>query len=45
MARAVEGPIWKYVRGLLSDPELLKVCYEEEREKERIDRKPKAPRR
>jgi site-specific DNA recombinase len=53
MAREVEGPIWEYVKGLLSDPELLKARYEEgrgdpavddaeEREKERIGRKLKA---
>ena len=53
MAREVEGPIWEYVKELLSDPELLKARYEEgrgdpavdneeEREKERIGRKLKA---
>jgi site-specific DNA recombinase len=53
MAREVEGPIWEYVKQLLSDPELLKRRYEEgrgdpavddgeEREKERIGRKLKA---
>nr|MDP9486408.1 recombinase zinc beta ribbon domain-containing protein [Actinomycetota bacterium] len=53
MARDVEGPVWEYVKGLLSDPELLKRRYEEgrgdpavdgeeEREKERIGRKLKA---
>jgi len=50
MAREVEGPIWEYVKKLLSDPELLKARYEEgrgdpavddeeERERERIGRK------
>lgn len=53
MAREVEGPIWDYVKELLSEPELLKARYEEgrgdpavddgeEREKERIGRKLKA---
>jgi site-specific DNA recombinase len=53
MAREVEGPVWEYVKELLSDPELLKARYEEgrgdpaisgeeEREKERIGRKLKA---
>lgn len=53
MAREVEGPVWEYVKDLLSDPELLKARYEEgrgdpavdseeEREKERIGRKLKA---
>ena len=31
MAREVEGPIWEYVKKLLSDPELLKARYEEGR--------------
>lgn len=53
MSREVEGPVWEYVKGLLSDPELLKARYEEgrgdpavdaeeEREKQRIGRKLKA---
>jgi site-specific DNA recombinase len=53
MACEVEGPIWGYVKALLSDPELLKARYEEGRgdpavddgeewEKERIGRKLKA---
>jgi site-specific DNA recombinase len=53
MAREVEGPVWEYVKELLSDPELLKTRYEEgrgdpavdgeeERERERIGRKLKA---
>ena len=45
MAREMEGPIWEYVRGLLSEPELLEVCYGEERGQQRTDRRPKAPRR
>jgi hypothetical protein len=28
MAREVEGPVWEYVKELLSDPELLKTRYE-----------------
>ena len=53
MAREVEGPVWEYVKELISDPDLLKARYEEgrgdpavdneeEREKERIGRKLKA---
>jgi site-specific DNA recombinase len=53
MVREVEGPVWEYVKELLSDPELLKARYEEGRgdpaidneeepEKERIGRKLKA---
>jgi site-specific DNA recombinase len=50
MAKEIEPLVWGYVRGLLSEPELLKARYEEgrgdpameateEREKERIERR------